>query len=344
MRLDPRQLRKHLASGPVPLYLVSGDEPLLVDETLDALRAAARSAGCAERSVHVAERGFDWSMLAAELANRSLFAERRLVELRLPSGKPGDAGARQLRAVAAAPPVDDVLVIVTPALTGAAGRGRWVSDIEQAGVWIALRPPENAALPAWLGERLAAAGLRCAPDALALLAARVEGNLLAARQEIDKLALLEGSGEIGIDAVRAAVADGARYDVFQLADAALAGHVDRALRILGHLEGEGIAPTLVLWSLAREVATLAEAGERVRNGASLSAALAGAGAWRSREALLGRAARRWPAPAVRRLVERASRADRVVKGARAGSAWNALTELVLSLAIGESAPPVAELA
>ena len=332
MKLNPRQLPSHLAAGVAPLYLVSGDEPLLVDETLDEIRAAARKSGCTERQSYVAERGFDWDDLRGSLANLSLFAERQLLELRLPTGKPGEAGARQLSAFAADPSPDKVLIVITPGLTGSAARSKWVSNLAEAGVWIPLRAPDRDALPGWLAGRLRRAGLGCEPEALELLAARVEGNLLAAKQEIDKLVLLAADGRVTSEAVRAAVADGARFDVFQLADAALAGDANRAIRILRHLEQEGTGATLVLWSLVREITLLAEIGHRLAQGEAPGRAMTAAGVWRSRESLVSGALRRCGPGASRRLLDQACLADRVVKGARPGQAWAALLELTLGLA------------
>lgn len=339
MRLNSRQLRSHLRSELAPIYLVSGDEPLLVDEALDAIRQAARRAGCAERQLHVAERGFDWASLRGQLDNLSLFSEQQLIELRLPTGKPGDAGAKQLVAVADQPPQQKILVIITPALTGSAAKARWVKRLADAGVWLALRSPDASELPGWLAGRLQAAGLQCEPAALDMLAARVEGNLLAAKQEIDKLVLLARDGKVDVATVRAAVADGARYDVFQLSDAALAGEHGRAARILRHLEQEGVAPPLILWSLAREITTLSAVSHGLSQGQPLARALADAGVWRSRETLIGGAVRRTGADGARALLDQAAITDCIVKGARRGLPWNALMELTLALA-GPGAPRV----
>ena len=334
MRLNLRQLPAKLRAGLAPVYLISGDEPLLVDEALDLVRGAARDAGFGGRDRYVAERGFDWDVLQRSLDNLSLFAESELIELRLPTGKPGDTGARRLVAIADDPPPDKVVIVITPALTGTAAKAKWAKRLAEAGVWIPVRAPDIAELPGWLEGRLQRAGLTCDRAAVELLAARVEGNLLAAKQEIDKLVLLASGGRVDLDAVRAAVADGARYDVFQFADAALAGDHRRATRILRHLEQEGVAATLVLWSLVREITTLRAVTHRASNGEPLGRALAAAGVWRSREALMGKAARRLGVAGSRQLLRQAATADRVVKGARRGLAWNALTELTLALAGG----------
>ncbi len=336
MRLNQQQLKLQLRDGVGPLYLISSDEPLLIDEALDAIRAAARAAG-SDRDVHVAERGFDWESWRAGLNNLSLFSTRELIELRLPTGKPGTVGARVLTELAAAPTADKTVVVIAPSLNGKAGRAKWVKALADGGAWLSLAPPKPTELTGWLAGRVRAAGLACEPEALQLLAARVEGNLLAAKQEIDKLVLLADDQKVTVDTVRAAVADGARFDVFQLADAALAGEASRAVTILSHLRAEAVAPPLILWSLVREVTQLAEVSARTEAGEAPGRAMTAAGVWRSREPLIGRALRRFSASGVRQLLSQAAIADRVVKGARAGLPWNTLTELTLSLA-GTSLP------
>jgi len=335
VKLKPGQLDAHLASELKPVYLVSGDEPLLVDEVVERLRHAARQAGCDERQSYLVDRGFDWNTLRAGMDNLSLFASRQLVELRLPTGKPGDAGARALGEIADDPPADKVFIVVTPKMPSATAKSRWVSKLAGAGASIAVYAPRPEELPQWLTGRLRQAGLSCEPDALALLASRVEGNLLAAKQEIDKLVLLADNGHVDLPTVQAAVGDGARYDVFQLADAALAGDSQRAVHILLHLEQEAVAPTLVLWSLVREIAALAEVAAGVAAGQTPGRAASGAGVWRSREQLVLKAVRRCGTGGAQALLDAAALADRQVKGARPGGAWPALLALTLSVSTGE---------
>lgn len=337
MKLALDQLAQRLAGGIAPLYVLCGDEPLLVDEALELLRACAREHGCGEREVHVAERGFDWDGFSAGLQNMSLFASRRLVVLRLPTGKPGDAGARFLSALAANPDTGNVVVVILPRLDGASARSKWAMVLAQAAVWVEIKPITRTELPRWLRQRLQKHGLAVDEDALDLLASLVEGNLLAANQEIDKLALLAESGRVTVEAVRASVADGTRFDVFELADAALAGDAPRAMRVLRGLQREGEPEALVLWTLAREALTLADVVLRAHRGGSLEAALQEAGVWRSRQESMRRAARHRRAADVARLVVSAARADRIVKGAQPGDPWKALCELALQLS-GVRAP------
>lgn len=332
MKLNARQLSSHLSSGVSPVYLISGDEPLIVDEALDVIRAAAAERGFVDREVHVAERGFDWAEFAAGLQNLSLFSTHRLIELRLPTGKPGDQGAKFLRAVAVNPVPDTVLLVTTPGLDSRAAKSKWVAGLARDAVWLVLRAPDTAALPKWISDRLRRAGLAADNEALELLAARVEGNLLAAKQEIDKLVLLAEDGRVTIETVRAAVADGARFDVFQLTDAALAGDRTRAARVLHGLQREGVAAPLVLWSLVREINVVADVVYRMNGGSHPGRAMADAGVWRSRQNLIGKAVRSLDLRSARELVISAGQADRIVKGARPGQPWNALLELTLALA------------
>ena len=332
MKLNPQQLASHLSSGPAPVYLISGDEPLLVDEALDAVRAAAVEKGYTEREWHVAERGFDWSGLDAGLQNLSLFASRRIVEVRLPTGKPGDQGGKFLTALVANPPADTVFIVITPGLDSKTTKLKWASSLARDGVWLVLRAPDQASLPGWLARRMQRVGLKADPEALELLAAQVEGNLLAAKQAIDQLELIADSGHVTVETVRASVANGARFDVFQLTDAALAGEAQRAVRILGGLERDGTAAPLVLWSLARDIGTVTDIVYRIAAGAAPGKVMADRRIWRARQPLIGRAARSLDAAGATSLLRRAARTDRIVKGSLRGQQWNALLELTLALA------------
>jgi DNA polymerase-3 subunit delta len=227
----------------------------------------------------------------------------------------------------------NTVIIITPALTRKIAESAWASALAAAGVWVETRIPGLTELPAWIAQRFRVAGLRCDDEGLELLASRVEGNLLAAQQEIHKLALQYPTGTaLTAVQIRAAVADGARFDVFQLGDAALSGDVERALRVLGGLREEGTAAALVLWSLVREALVLVDAGVRARREASPLRAVQGAGVWQSRTDLYVRALGNHKPGTLRRLLRMAGRADQIVKGARRGEPWNALLELTLALA------------
>ncbi len=325
MRLTAEQLPAALKAGLRPVYLVSGDEPLLIEEAADAIRAAARAAGYTERNVFFVERGFAWDELTHATQSLSLFAQRRLVELRMPSGKP-DKGAAQLAQLAADPPPDVLCLVIAGKLDKKASDAAWVQAFASHGAWVTIWPVSAAQLPAWLAARARRAGAVLDPAAAQLIADRVEGNLLAANQEIDKLALLATDATIGTDLVRRSVGDSARYDVFQLAEAAAAGEAGRALHVLQGLKSEGVEPTLILWALVREVRGLWQARERnrlqstQRSGWNQAATPSAAALARLRDLPLGA------------LIAEASQVDRIVKGLAAGDAWLGLTGLTAMLA------------
>ena len=228
MQLKPEQLDGHLRKQLAPVYFISGDEPLRVMEAADAVRAAAREQGYSEREVLSVEAGFDWGRLDAAAGSMSLFAERRLVDLRLPGGKPGDAGGKALRAWAGQPPEDTLLLVTAGKLEPASRKSKWLQALDSAGVVVLVWPLDAQQFPAWVKRRMQQRGLEPTADAVALLAGRVEGNLLACVQEIDKLYLLRGAGPVTGENIAEAVADSARYDVFSLVDAALAGDRSRS--------------------------------------------------------------------------------------------------------------------
>lgn len=352
MSLSPEQLEAGLARRLAPAYLIAGDEPLLIQECADAIRRRAREQGFAEREVHAVERGFDWAAFAGDLSSLSLFASRRLIELRLKTPAAATGGAELFARFAASPPDDIVLLAIAPKLDGRGAQPAWVKAFAQAGELVDVRPVEPAALPAWIQGRLRRVGLRADADAVRLLAERVEGNLLAAHQEIEKLRLLhdDAQGELDAEAVRAAVADSARFDIFKLADAAVAGDLARALRILAGLKAEGLAIPQVLWPLARDIRGLVRVRWLVDEGLAPQAAMSRAGIWRNRAGMVGRAVTRHDARSLRGLARRVALVDRMSKGALPGNAvwtpsgegavkgakrcdpWGELMELVRALA------------
>jgi DNA polymerase III subunit delta len=332
MRVRPEQLEANLARGLRPVYLVSGDEPLLVQEAADAIRARARAQGHGERELMNVEAGFDWSALLAACESLSLFAERRLIELRMPTAKPGDPGARALEAYAARPAEDAVLLIVAGKLDAGAQKSKWLAALDAAGVIVQVWPVDARQLPGWIAARMRTRGMAPTAEAVALLAARVEGNLLAAAQEIDKLLLLHGTGAIDADAVAAAAADSARFDVYDLAGCVLEGDAARAVRILEGLRGEGVEPPLVLWALARELRGLAAMAFEVERGAPPDAVLGRHRVWEKRKPLMRRALQRHGAARWQALLRQCGRVDRVLKGAAPGRVWDELLQLTIHIA------------
>lgn len=321
MQLRADALSAHLAKGLGRLYTVYGDEPLLAQEAVDAIRVTARSAGFTERNVFTVERGFDWSSLLGASQSMSLFGDRQLVEVRIPTGKPGKEGGEMLQQIAASARAnDDVLTLITlPRLDAATQKTAWFNALADHGVALKIDKVERAQLPAWIGQRLAAQGQRLAPGepgrrALEFIAERVEGNLLAAHQEIQKLALLHPAGVLDFESVQEAVLNVARYDVFKLNEAVLAGDVGRTARMLDGLRGEGEAAVLVLWALTEEVRTLLRLKRGVAAGKPLAVLLRENRVWGPRERLMGPALSRVSESALERGLELAAKIDRQVKG------------------------------
>ncbi len=325
MRLGAAQLESALGRGLADLYLISGDDPLLSGEAADAVRAAARKAGYADRTVFFIDRGFDWDGVRQAAQSLSLFAERRLFELRMPSGKP-DKGAATLIELATRPPPDVLCLVITDDLDAKTSAAPWVRAVEQHGVWVRVRPVEAAALPAWLHGRAKSLGADLSSEAARLIVERVEGNLLAAKQELEKLSLLAGGAAIDADLVLRSVGDSARYDVLQLGAAAAAGDAKRALRVLLGLKGEGVEPPLILWALIRELRGLWQAGERVRLRGG------GRGSWSQAATPSAEALARAGRLPIAALLRQAHQADRIVKGQAGGDAWTAVTGLASAMA------------
>jgi DNA polymerase-3 subunit delta len=330
LKLTADSLGTHLAQALLPAYLISGDEPLLAGEAADAVRERARAAGFTERDVHFIERAADWNDVRASCASLSLFGARRLVEIRLATARPGVAGNEALVALLAAEDPDTLLLVLTPRLDRDAQGAEWVRAIERGGAWVQVWPVDAQRLVGWLRGRARRLGLEASDDALALLAARTEGNLLAAHQELTKLALLSPAGPLTPDSVLTSVADSARFDVFQLGEAVLAGETARALRVLAGLRAEGTEPTLALWALTRALRDLWSALEG-----------AGPAGWQRQSAALAVALRRAPQLSFAALAERAARADRMIKGRLDGDAWDELALLAADMCGGPIlvAPP-----
>lgn len=337
MKIPANKLASHLRQPLLPCFLVSGDETLLVQEALDAIRAAAREQGYSDRDLYVQMPGFDWEELAGAGSNLSLFATRRIVELRLPTGKPGRDGAAAIARLAEQAGDDLVFIVSAPRLDRSAAAAKWVKALESRGASVQVWPVGMRELPSWINARMRSRGLRPDPDAVRMIADRVEGNLLAADQEIEKLRLLHGAGAITIDDVVEAVADSSRYDVYQLADASLAGDVKRALRILAGVRAEGVDAVVVLWALTRELRVLARLAAAVEQGTNLGAAMQRAGVWKNRENLVRACVGRHGAGDFHRLIQASREADAAAKGQQDGDPWQLLTNIVWQLAAGARA-------
>jgi DNA polymerase III subunit delta len=330
MKLSADKLAAQLAAKLLPVYLISGDEPLLVGEAADRVRAAARAAGCSERDVHFIERNSGWQDIVHAAQALSLFTSRRLLEVRIPGGKPGNGAASLLTVIEAAG--DDLIVlIVTGRLDWEAQKTEWFKAAQARGAWVPVELKDAGSFTQWLATRMRQRGLQPDEQALAVLAERTEGNLLAAQQEIDKLAL-QGSTSVDAAAVLASVTGSTRFDVNQLTEAALQGDAGRAQRIVASLRSDGTEPTLVLWAILRDMRSLWSALER-------SAAAAGGAPGRgwSRptpglDAALARLRRTNLPELFARLAARAARADRINKGQLEGDAWDEIALLTGELA------------
>lgn len=313
MKLRPDQLEGHLKQNLKPVYVVSGDEPLLVQEAQDAIRAAARAAGITERELHHAERGFDWNEFTMGANTMSLFGDRKLIEIRF-GNKPDATASTALLEYAENPSPDNVLLLVLPKLDGATQKAKWYTACDQAGVTMVIYPLDASALPDWLTARLRKGGLNPTGEAITFLTECVEGNLLAANQEVEKLRLLYGSGSLTLEQVQQAVGNSARYDVYELADVTLSGDTPRALRMLAGLFAEGTAESVVIWSLLKDLRALLGASATMEGGMSAMAALNQQGVWQKRQPLLASALQRLPRRHLEGLLALALDIDRGIKG------------------------------
>lgn len=330
MPLKPEQLAQQLQRELAPIYLVGGEEPLLVQESCASILAAARAQGYQERELLSVETGFDWQQLLIASQSMSLFSEKRIVELRLPSAKPGDAGSKVLQQLAADPPVDTLILLQLGKLDGSSKRSKWFKAIEAAGCVVVVYALASRELPAWMERRLQQQGLTAGPGVAQQLAYHFEGNLLAAAQEIERLGLLY-EGTISVDDVLQGLRDNARFTVFGLADACLAGDGKAVLRMLDSLRAEAVAPPLVLWALVRELRNLAALAQRLAQGEAESGLWRQYAIWPQRQSLFKQALRRLRPAQCLGLLQRAARVDRVIKGRLAGNPWQELQVLSLAL-------------
>jgi DNA polymerase-3 subunit delta len=337
MRLDSEQLPQHLARGLGALYTVVAEEPLLALEAGDRLRACARERGYGERTLLVAEPGFDWGNLGQAGASLSLFAQQRLIELRIPNGKPGVAGAEAIQRYCGQLAPDTVTLVQLPALDWRAAQADWVQALERAGVLVEARAVARERLPQWLSGRLARNGQSAAPETLQFIADRVEGNLMAAWQEVQKLSLLLPAGKLEDQAVRKAVLDVARFEVDDLTAALLSGDRAHYVRVVNGLAAEGAPLPLLLWALANELRAAHRVAGALARGQSMPNALREGQVFGARRGGIERAAQRWTPPQTQAALARAARIDRIVKGIERGDAWDELRELGIALTPGRPA-------
>lgn len=332
MRIYPEKLNGQLKQALLPIYLVSSDEPLLAQETSDAIRSACRQADYSERQVFHVERGFDWNIIREANASLSLFAEKRLLELRINSGKPGDQGSIVLQEYLARPAEDTVLLINMPRLDSSTLKTKWAKALMDSQLcgFIQLPSINIDQLPNWINQRIAQQGLSADPEAIDLIVARTEGNLLAAVQEIEKLKLISNATHLDLETIQASIADSARYDVFGLVDAALEGDTERSLRMLSGLRGEGVEIPIILWAVARDIRQLGNLAQQLSQGTSMDRALSRI--WpAARKPLFTKALKRLSGAQWQLLLKDAQLIDEQSKGQTIGDAWVGMASLILRM-------------
>lgn len=332
MEVAADKIAAQVANGLAPVYFVSGDDPLLCGEVLDVIRAAARKDGYEDRQLYSVDVKFDWNDLFASQGSMSLFAVQKILEINVVTGKPGTSGSKAIVQLLEDPPPDTLLIFRSPRVDKNMGKAKWVKALEASAVCVRVANPDAQQLPGWIAGRMRAAGLQFEQAAVELLAGRMEGNLMAAQQEIDKLALLAEDGMVTESLIEVSVADGARYTVYQLADAALGQDAARATRVLYGLRREGVPAPLVMWSLGDQVKKLMNVWAAVQQGMPVGKAMSQNGIWANKQPLMTTALRNHNEVSVRRLAGKVGLTDRIVKGRGAGQPWNALLELTLALA------------
>lgn len=338
MQIRPQQLAAQLKKNLAPIYLLSSDEPFLLQEAADTVRDAAREQGFVERQLLQADQKFDWHTLLLETQNPSLFAEKKLLELRLPNAKPGDKGSKALQEYVANAPPDIVLLLVFGKIDASAMRSKWLKALESKACICRLWPIDAQQLPGWINQRLQQRGLSADRNAVLLLAEKVEGNLLAAAQEVDKLALSASGQHLDVDSVRQTIGDSARYSVFNLLDACLQGKAADAQRMLAGLRGEGVDTLALLWVFAKEIRLLLALHYAMQKGMSAQQAMQNMKVWKNRMSLLNRALQHSTPAQLEELLLLAGAIDQTSKGMRKANAWDELSSLCASLS-GQALSP-----
>jgi DNA polymerase-3 subunit delta len=329
MAISSEDLPRHLSSGLKPLYVVFGDALLLSIEAADSIRAAARAAGYTERETFIAEQHFKWAELRNSAQSQSLFSSRKVIDLRIPSGKPGVEGGKALQEYCSNLSEDTLTLISLPKLDWTVQKSQWFGALERHGVMVSADDIPRGALPRWIAARLKRQAQNTDEATLEFLTDRCEGNLLAAFQEIQKLALLFPAGQLSFEQVKDAVMDVARYDIFKLSEAMLSGNAARFARILNGLRAEGTATVLVLWAISEDIRTLGKVLQAVQRGGNLGNAMRDLRVRRDKQGPIENAARRLKFPLIERAIQQAARLDKTIKGLRQGDVWDELLQLGL---------------
>jgi len=334
MNVRLEQLESQLQQGLKPVYIVSGDEPLQVQEACQLIRLAAKAAHFDERETYTADNSFNWNELLAAGNALSLFASQKLIELHLPNGKPGSEGSKALLNYCESPPDSNVLLISSAKLDKNSKNSKWFKALDSIAVHVEIWPIESHQLPKWIDRRMRQAGLEPNREAASLLAELVDGNLLAANQEIEKLKLLlpEHQPQVSAQTIRDCVVDSARYNAFNLVDCAFKGNAKECVKMLNGLHDEGVEPLSLVWILAREVRQLSLIKQDMQLGRSADQAMQAQRIWRNRQPLIGKALTRLSPQQLAKLNQQVAFVDQLAKGMHQGNLWDQLEQITLTLA------------
>ena len=336
MRIKPEQLTGVLQKGLMPVYFITGDEPLQLGELADEIRKAARKNGYDNREIVSVETGFEWNQLAFMADSLSIFADKKIIDLRLPSGTPGVEGSKALIDYCDRISEDTILLITAGKIDSKALKSRWVETLDKQGLVIQVWPLEGQDLIRWIQNRMQLRGLVVQLDGIQLLAARIEGNLLAAAQEIEKLYVLYGAGSLSVQQINDVVADSSRYDVFKLMDTVLSANVSRIIKVLSGLRSEGTAAPIVLWALTRDARLLIKLKLAMAQGQNQDTLFKNHNIWDKRKLLISHALKRLSDRDLNHILVASAIADRQIKGQQAGDAWESLLEICLKFASSHS--------
>ncbi|MCK4869589.1 MAG: DNA polymerase III subunit delta [Gammaproteobacteria bacterium] len=329
MKIYQEQLSAQLNKQLAPIYIISGEDQLLVNETISTIRQQAQNKGHTETTRLLADRSFDWQNLLLAADNQSLFAEKKIIELKIPTGKPGDKGSKALINYAEQITPDNVLLIISEKLDKATQNTKWFKAVEKKAVFIPIWPPTGAQLPKWLSQRLSKAQLTTTPDGLKLLAEYYEGNLLAAAQEIEKLRLIHGAGAITAVQIIASITDSSRHTVFDLIDTAIVGNCTKAVRVLHILKQEKTEPTIILWAFTRELRTLIKMASEKEKRQGIEQILQQYHVWEKRKPIM-RAALQHNKQTLENILSRCATLDKIIKGAEPGNVWDAFEQIIMA--------------
>ena len=330
MKLNQQQLSSNLQQGLKPIYLVSGDETLLVQESCDMIRSICKEQGFTERESHHVDAKFKWDDVLLSSNSMSLFADKKLIELHCKSEKIGDSGSKGLQSLLQDPNPDTIFLVIMPKLAAAQQKSKWFKAVDAIGITLPIWPIDRANLPRWIQNRLHQHGLSATDDAVNFMADNVEGNLLAAQQEIEKLRLLAKNENIDLETVTEMVSNSSRYTVFNLTDKCLAGDISAAIRTLNGLKAEGTDATIILWSLTRELRVLYKIQTAQQNGQPMNQAMRNERIFDSRQNIVQNALRRLSKNKIERLLRKARLIDQSIKGIKPGSPWMQLEQLTVN--------------